>query len=615
MNKRKTTQTNARIPAQPGVYLMKDTAGQIIYVGKARNLRKRLATYFGSAAKLDPKSAILVKQISDFETVITKTEKEALILESNLIKRHRPRYNVILKDDKRYPSLRLNMGTPYPSLSIVRKIKKDRNKYFGPFSSALAVRQTLKFIDKTFKLRKCSDKTFKQSKRPCLHHQMGRCLAPCSLPVDPDEYQRLVKEVILFLKGRTPELIKTIKSAMAAAAQRQAYEKAAILRDRYQALERTLEKQIVVMTDFQDRDIIALAQSGETSAVNLLAVRGGFLQASRSFFFQDILSSDTNIIETFMRQYYDTALFIPPEILIDRPLDDRRLLAGWLSDRKGRRVTLTYPQRGAKVRLVKMSQQNASQALDAHLTAMQAQMDVLQHLKRRLKLKRIPLRIECFDNSSLGGTEPVASQVVFEKGRKRADHYRRYRIKSVDQQDDYAYFAEVLRRRYGKGLDSEPLPDLLVVDGGKGQLNIARAVLAELKLGDTFDVVGIAKPDKRRGEQDDKIFKPGQANPVPWGRNREGLLLLQHIRDEAHRCAVTYQRRRRHKRSLQSVLDTISGIGPKRKAALIRKFKSLKKIREAKVEDLIQVPGINRKLAEVVIEQLGEKRVSSGNPI
>jgi excinuclease ABC subunit C len=242
-------------------------------------------------------------------------------------------------------------------------------------------------------------------------------------------------------------------------------------------------------------------------------------------------------------------------------------------------------------------------------------MAVLEHLKRRLQLKRIPLRIECFDNSNLGGTEPVASQVVFEKGRKRADHYRRYRIKSVEHQDDYAYLAEVLRRRYGKGRDSEPLPDLLVVDGGKGQLNIARAVLSELKLEGVFDVVGIAKPDKRRGEQDDKIFKPGQANPVQWGRNRDGLLLLQHIRDEAHRSAVTYQRRRRHKRSLQSVLDTISGIGPKRKAALILKFKSLNRIREARMEDLIQVPGISRKLAEVVIEQLGEKTVSSGNPI
>ena len=606
---------NAQIPSQPGVYLMKDAAGQIIYVGKARNLRKRLATYFGSGARLDLKSAILVKQISDFETVITKTEKEALILESNLIKRHRPRYNVLLKDDKRYPSLRLNSGTQYPSLSIVRKIKKDRNQYFGPFSSAHAVRQTLKFIDKTFKLRKCSDKTFKQSKRPCLHHQMGRCLAPCSLPVDPQDYERLVKEVVLFLKGRTPELIKKIKTEMQVAAAAQEYEKAAVLRDRYQALEKTLEKQVVVMTDFKDRDIVALAQSGETSAVNLLAVRGGFLQSSRTFFFQDVLSNATDILTTFIRQYYERALFIPPEVLTDRPLENRPLLEEWFSELKARSVKVTNPQRGEKVRLVKMSQGNAFQALEAHLAAAQARLAVLEQLKRRLQLKRIPLRIECFDNSNLGGTDPVASQVVFEKGRKQTDQYRRYRITSVAKQDDYAYFAEVLHRRYGKGHASKPLPDLLVVDGGKGQLNVARTVLAELKLGDEFDVVGIAKPDARRGEQEDKIFKPGQANPVMWGRNRDGLLLLQHIRDEAHRCAVTYQRRRRHKRSLKSVMDTISGIGPKRKTALINQFKSLNKIRNATLEELIQVPGINRKLAEVIIEQLGEKTASSGNPI
>ncbi len=597
----------AHIPSQPGVYLMKAANGQIIYVGKARNLRKRLSAYFGAVGKLDPKGVALVRQITDFETVITKTEKEALILESNLIKRHRPRYNVILKDDKRYPSLRLNIGTSYPNLSVVRKIKKDQNQYFGPFSSAQAVRQTLKFIDKTFKLRKCSAKTFQQSKRPCLHHQMGRCLAPCCLDVDPEDYQRLVKEVVLFLKGRTPELIKTIKAGMTAAAERREYEKAVILRDRYQALERTLEKQVVVLTDFKDRDVIALSRSGPASLIALLSVRGGFLQGRRTFSFHQVLSPDEEMLVTFMRQYYETAPFIPTEILIDRPLADRHLLEEWLTGIKARTVKIVCPQRGEKLRLVKLSQRNASLSLEAQLTATRMRMEVLERLKRRLKLNRIPLRIECFDNSSLLGTEPVASQVVFEKGRQQKDQYRRYRIKTVDQQDDYAYLAEVLRRRFGKGAASDPLPDLLMVDGGKGQLNIALAVLRDLALLDVFDVIGIAKPDTARGEEEDKIYKPGQVNPVLWGRDQEGLLLLQRIRDEAHRCAVTFQRQRRHKQSLRSALDTIPGVGPQRKAALFKYFKTLKKIRSAGVAELNRVPGINRNLAEAVFEHLREK--------
>ena len=596
----------ANMPSQPGVYLMKAADGQIIYVGKASNLRKRLSAYFGSAANLDPKTEALIKQIADVETVITKTEKEALILESNLIKRHRPRYNVILKDDKRYPSLRLNIGTSYPYLSIARKIKKDQNRYFGPFSSAQAVRQTLKFIDKTFKLRKCSDKTFKQSKRPCLHHQMGRCLAPCCLEIEPADYQQLVKEVVLFLKGRTPDLIQKIKTAMAAAADRHEYEKAAILRDRYRALERTLEKQVVVLTDFKDRDVIALAQSGEASLITLLSVRGGFLQGSRTFTFEQVLSLDEELLVTFIRQYYETAPFIPAEILVDRPLDDQHLLQEWLTGLKTRAVKIISPQRGEKLRLLKLSRRNAALSLEAHLTATRMQMDVLQRVKRRIKLKRLPLRIECFDNSSLLGTEPVASQVVFENGRKQKDQYRRYRIKTVAQQDDYAYLAEVLHRRFGKGTAGEPLPDLLMVDGGKGQLNIALAVLNELGLFGAFDVIGIAKPDTTRGERDDKIYKPGQANPVLWGRDLDGLLLLQRIRDEAHRCAVTFQRQRRHKRSLRSALDTIPGVGPKRKAALFKSFKTLRKIRTASVADLIRVPGINRRVAEAVLEHLYE---------
>jgi excinuclease ABC subunit C len=588
---------------EPGVYLMRDAAGAVIYVGKARSLRKRLSSYFSVSGKPDIKTAVLVKKIADIETIVTASEKEALILESNLIKRHRPRYNVILKDDKRYPSLRLDVTHPYPRLTIVRKPKKDGALYFGPYASAHAVRQTLKIINKTFKLRKCTDREFTIRTRPCLHCQMQGCLAPCCRDVNREEYSEMVREVVLFLKGRTPDLIRKIKAEMIAAAERQDFEKAARLRNKMFALERTVEKQVAVSTDVKDRDVIACARSADLSLVTLLYVRGGFLIGSRTFDFTAPIVDDLELISAFIRQYYETAQFIPDEILIPVLPEENTLLEEWLQTVKGTRVVLRRPRRGAKARLLAMAVQNAAKELEEHLARETGRGDLLQRLQQRLQLDRPPTRIECYDNSNLGGSAAVSSMVVFIDGEPDKGAYRRYRIRNVSGPDDYATMNEVLRRRLERDT-APPPPDLLIVDGGKGQLNIALAVVADLGLEGRFDLIGIAKKDAQRGETADKIFKPGRANPVNFGREADLLLFLQRIRDEAHRFAVAYHRKQRGKLALSSALDVIPGVGEARKRALLKHFKSVRMIREASVEDLCGVKGIHRQLAQKIRRHL-----------
>lgn len=591
---------------EPGVYLMKDASGTVIYIGKARSLKKRLSSYFKNSGRPDIKVGILVAKIEDFETVITGTEKEALILESNLIKKHKPRYNVILKDDKRYPSLRIDLNEKYPNFSIVRKIGTDDAKYFGPFASAYAVRETLRTINKTFKLRKCKAKDFKTRTRPCLHCQMEGCLAPCCLDVDPAVYREQVSEAIMFLQGRTPDLIRKVKKQMSAAAQAQEFERAARLRDKIFALERTIEKQIAVTTDFKDRDVFALARSPEFSVITVITVRNGFLTATRHYEFDASISTDEEMIAAFIRQYYERHPFVPDELLTSVSLGDTDLIVEWLRDIKNKKTHINHPQRGEKARLVNLAVHNAENELKNVIASHSAEMDLLLRLQKKLRLRQLPARIECFDNSNISGTEPVAAMVVFENARPQKNHYRRYRIKTVSEHDDYAYMEEALNRRFGKGDASKPYPDLLMLDGGKGQLNIALAVIRNLGLEGEFDIIGIAKKDEHKGESRDKIFKPGRANPVNFGREGELLLLLQRIRDEAHRFAVTFHRKRRAQRSLRSVLDTIPGVGPKRKAALLNQFRTIKNIRAADPEEIRALPGFNRKVAKAVLEALSK---------
>lgn len=599
-----------RTPSDPGVYLMKDADGKIIYIGKARNLKNRVSSYFKKNGPTDLKTGVLVKQIAAFDTIITATEKEALILESTLIKRHRPRYNVILKDDKRYPSLRLEPKHPYPCLTIVRKPAADGALYFGPFPSARAVRQTLNLINKTFRLRKCSTRTFQHRTRPCLNYQIGACLAPCCRDVAPKAYADIVKEIILFLKGRTPALIRKIKKEMSAAARRHDFENAAVLRDRMFALEKTLEKQVSVTTDFVDRDILAVVRTADRSLITLLIVRGGYLLGTRHIMLTEPLSTKEELMEAFIRDYYDRTRFIPKEILLSVPCRDAELLEHWLSGLKGQKVNIVSPRRGGKVRLIDMARKNAEKELADRIAASRAGAEMLARLQHRLKTKRLPTRIECFDNSSLSGRQAVSGMVVFTGGRPDKSAYRKYRIRHVARPDDYAYMAEVLRRRYTKTSAELPVPDLLLIDGGKGQLNVAISVLKELKLEGAFDLVAIAKKEEARGETKDKIYKPGRLNPVNFGRDEDLLLFLERIRDETHRYAISFHRQQRSQVSLHSIFDTIPGIGPKRKKMLLSHFESLEKIRAATLEELCTLPGINRKIAENLHKVLSEQIIT-----
>lgn len=589
----------------PGVYLMKDAAGEVIYVGKARNLKKRLTSYFQKTTHASPKTDILMERVASFETILTESEKEALILESNLIKKHRPRYNVVLKDDKRYLSLRLDVKETYPALEIVRKVENDGALYFGPYPSAQSARRTLKFIEKVFRLRKC--KLLHTRLRPCLHCQMAGCLAPCCRDVPREEYAEVVREAVLFLRGRTAPLVGKIRTAMQEAAERQEFERAAALRDKLSAIERTVEKQISMSTDFTDRDVMGIAESSGHVVAALLYIRGGYLLGSRHFSFFELLSSGAEAAGAFIRQYYRTGRFIPEEILVPDLPEDAPVLEEMLGQIRGKRAHIRAPRRGEKVRLVHMAVQNARQALENESASMSRESDRLERLAGKLGLTRFPGRIECFDNSTTAGAEAVSAMVVFANGEPAKDSYRHFRIRSAPANDDYAAMREVLLRRFAPEKETS-LPDLLMIDGGKGQLGIAVAVTRELGLEGRFDILGIAKRDESRGESEDKIFLPGRANPVQFGREGDLLLFLQRIRDEAHRFAIGFHRKRRSRRSLQSLLDQVPDIGPKRKRALFLRFGSIEKIRAATSADLEALPEMNRKAAEAVLSALRKER-------
>ncbi|NNF98015.1 MAG: excinuclease ABC subunit UvrC [Desulfobacteraceae bacterium] len=587
----------AAVNSEAGVYIMKDDQGKIIYVGKARDLKKRLSSYFTKVSHEDIKTRVMVSKISTIDTIITSTEKEALILESNLIKRHRPRYNVNLKDDKRYPSLRLDVSETYPNLTIARKIRKDGALYFGPYSSAQAVRQTLKFINKYFKIRKCKTSAYKNASRPCLNYQMGTCLGLCHHRVDPEAYQEVLREVILFLKGRTPELVRKIKDQMQIASNEFRYEDAAALRDRLFAMNKTLERQISVTTDFGDRDVIGIAGDPAHYLITLMGVRNGFMQGTHHYEIKETMSSPPELTGAFIQQYYSHRRLMPGEILVQYLPEDTTLIEDQLSGLKGKRVRILRPQRGEKIKLLHMAVTNADNEIGERIAAAADDRSLLDRIHRRLRLTRLPQRIECFDNSNISGKAAVSAMVVFKNNKPLKSAYRKYKIKTVEGPDDYASMAEVLNRRYGKGKKSEPLPDLVIVDGGKGQLNIAVNVMQSLNILDKFDVIGVAKKDELKGEYTDKIYKPGRLNPVNLEKDQDILLFFQRIRDEAHRFVINFHRRKRSALSMTSALDSIPGIGRQRKVMLLKHFGSLKKIQAASIEELTTLPGITEKTA------------------
>jgi excinuclease ABC subunit C len=602
----------AAAPSEPGVYVMRDGQGAILYVGKARNLRKRLAAYFKPSGHGDSKVDALVRRIADVETILTRTEKEALILESNLIKRHRPRYNVVLKDDKRYPSLRIDPTEAYPAFAVVRKIGEDQALYFGPFASAHAVRETLQILNKTFKLRQCKKSEFRVRTRPCLQCQMNGCLAPCCREVPAEVYRDQVLEAILFLRGRTQELIRKIRGEMDQAAGSQEYEKAARLRDKLFALQRTTEKQIAVTTDFQDRDVFAAASAQGAVVITHLTVRGGFLTGTRHFSFPETMATADDLLGLFIRQFYEDRAAVPGQILISHPLEDAALTEEWLAATRGQKVRIHRPERGEKARLLEMAIHNAETELQNVIARRSAGIDMLNRLQRRLKLARYPQRIECADCSTLMGTETVAGMVVFIDGRAEPSAYRTYRIRGVDLPDDYAAMAEILQRRLQKaGDDARALPDLLMVDGGRGQLGVALAVIQDLRLQGAFDVIGIAKKDEGRGETRDKIYLPGRSNPVQFGRDGDLLLFLQRVRDESHRFVIGFHRRRRRAGALTSALDGIRGLGRARRALLMKRFGSVEAMRAATLDELSVLPGFNRRLAETLKTALEDRRAAA----
>jgi len=607
------------LPSGPGVYLFKDAAGKVLYVGKAKSLRKRVQSYFARRDQTPVKIRAMLARAAGLDTMVTATEKEALILEGNLIKRHRPRYNVILRDDKNYLALRIDPKEEYPRLGLVRQIKKDGAHYFGPFASAHAVRETLKVINRVFPLRQCSGSTFRKRQRPCLNFQMGRCLGLCTRTISPEEYGRVVEEAVLFLKGRTRDLQDKLQEEMERAAAALEFERAAMYRDRLAAVEKTLEKQRVVSSHFRDQDVIGIHGDEEGFALAVLFIRGGRLVGSRVFEIQSPRGEDCEAVRAFVQQHYGEGAPVPEEVLVGSELEEEDLLAQWLSDLRGQRVTIRAPQRGDGRHLVAMAAHNAA----THLLGRRSQAGdaegALKRLQEILGLGAPPRRLECVDISNIQGRFAVGSLVAFHDGHPDKSGYRRYRIKTLEEPNDPAMMAEVLRRRFTDPKDSRVLPDLLVVDGGKGQLAQTLAVLREFGLNDRVPVVALAKESRDGGDDNarpsERLYLPGRKNPLRLRSDPALATLLARVRDEAHRVAITYYQKRHRQRILQSRLDEVSGVGPARRRALIRHFGSVQEVAAASPEEISRVPGISRGLAERIKKGLAsgtESKIEAG---
>jgi len=593
------------LPIGPGVYLMKDQAGKVLYIGKAKNLRNRVRTYFGKSGDARLSLRFLMPKVRQVETILTDTEKEALILENTLIKKHKPRHNIDLKDDKTYFSLRFSVQEKFPKLTLVRKVKRDGARYFGPYASSAGVKETLRILRSLFPLRSCSDTNFRNRSRPCLNFQIKKCLGPCCGLVSPEKYADLVQEVILFLEGKNSQLIKLLQERMTEASGTLHFEEAARIRDQIAAIEQTLEKQKAVSQTPNDQDVFAFHRQGNVWEFQILFFRRGILVGNKSFHFSRINLPEEEALAAFLRQYYAEEPSIPHEILLPLPVEDEPLLAEWLSEKRGGKVEVHVPQRGEKKSLVEMAKKNAEHAFQKKVDETENLSLLLQELKEKLRLKSLPQRIECFDISNLFGTLAVGSRVSFRDGKPDRSQYRHYKVHAPSFPDDYAMMYEILKRRYSKlELDKEK-PDLLVVDGGKGQLNVALAVLDELGLRD-LSAIGLAKdkgptPKKIAEKTADKIYLPNVKDPILLGHSG-ALHYLQRIRDEAHRFAIIYHKKLRGSRGLRTILDEIPGIGEVKKKALLQGFGSLRKIQEATVEGLSQMEPLTRKDAQTVFE-------------
>ena len=599
----------ATLPSSPGVYLMKDVTGKVIYVGKATALKHRVRSYFQSTKKMEIKTRALTEQIADFEVIQTETETEAFILEDNLIKRYQPRFNIRLRDDKRYPYLKIT-NEAFPRVLITRRRNPDGARYYGPYTNAKAMRSVLKLAQKLFLIRACNlALPLSAPRRPCLSYHIGRCSGPCAGIVTEGEYAQSIEQAVLLLSGKIPGLLSHIRTQMNSAVTEERFEEATRLRDQIVHLGHTLQRQSVVLGDMIDRDIIGIALEGEQACANVFFIREGRLTGRETFHLLAPGDPDIGAVLTaFISQYYAKAAIIPREILIPTMIE-QEVLSRWLCSLRRRKVTIKVPRRGEKHRLLTMASNNAYHSLRSEQLTNALYLDstlALSELTAVLSLPCFPYRIEAFDISNTQGQQATGSMVVFKGGKPLRDAYRRFKVRASGKPNDYAMMAEVLRRRFRRGFAelNDPsisrgsfsdFPDLLLVDGGKGQLNIAMGVLKELKI-DEIPAIGLAK----RHEQ---VFQFGNPDPISLSSDSKALLLLRAVRDEAHRFAISYHRRLRGRRSLASVLDEIPGIGPKRKAALIKRFGSLEGLSRAKVEEIVSLPKIPRSIAQEVVDR------------
>ena len=606
------------LPEKPGCYLMKDSAGTIIYVGKAINLKNRVRSYFHESADHAFKTRQMVKKIADIDIIVVNSELEALILEMNLIKEHRPFYNVRLKDDKRYPYIKIHWADDFPKLSITRQMVEDGSRYFGPYTSVWAVHQTLDILRKIFPYLTCAREITGKDPRPCLYYDIKLCSGPCIGAIDKSAYRQMIDDLSKFLEGKTDPVVKRLQSEMQSASENLNYERAAALRDQIQSIEHVVERQKIISDDQKDTDIVALARNKGDACVQIFFVRSGKL-IGREYFILEGTEDEKNevILREFIKQFYSQAAFIPNRVLLPAEVEEARIIKEWLNTRRaGEKIEIQVPKRGKNKSLVEMAEENAVETLKALQTRWKADKDrqhqALAELQAALNLPEPPNRIECYDISNTMGTASVGSMVVFEQGVANKKLYRRFNIRGVEGPDDFASMEEVLRRRFnhyhtaqsekdlpGKtpDLSFSILPDLLIVDGGKGQLGRAVKVISEQGLDGRFKLVGLAK-------QEEELFLPGQSNSVRLEERSQGLYLIQRIRDDAHRFAITAHRSRRGKIGLTSRLDAIPGLGPARRKELILRFGSIEAILAAKPEEIAGIKGISLQLAQQIKAQL-----------
>ncbi|MGC8878480.1 MAG: excinuclease ABC subunit UvrC [Anaerolineae bacterium] len=608
------------LPARPGVYIFKNAQDKVIYVGKAVNLRSRVRSYFHESAQHTPKIRRLVAEVACLEFIVSRSELEALLLENTLIKQHQPRFNVRLKDDKRYPYIKVHWQDPFPRVTTTRHIAQDGARYFGPYTMASAAYQTLDLVRKIFPYLTCTRTITGKDERPCLYYHIKRCAGPCIGAVSQEEYRAIIESLCDFLSGHVDAVVEKLRRQMQEAADALDFEKAATLRDQIAAIEHIVQKQTVVSSTLADHDVIAFARQNGDTCVQVFFIRDGRL-IGREYFVLDGAAEEAEetILASFVKQFYDSVSQVPPEILLPHEIDEVMIVREWLRSKRGADVVVKVPRRGPKLDLVKMATENATETLRHLRNQWQAdeskQNEALADLQQALNLAAPPLRIECYDVSTLQGAYTVASMVVFVKGTPHKSDYRRFRIQSVPGQDDFASIQEVLRRRFRRMHDSAQrempglgvrdrdqtswsvLPDLIIIDGGKGQLNAALSVLDEFELRDAVPLVGLAK-------REEELFLPGQSEPLVLPRNSPALFMVQRIRDEAHRFALAYHRHVRTRQGIASQLDKIPGIGPRRRKTLLEHFGSLEAIRHASLEELTALPGITRRVAEQIKSHL-----------